>query len=77
MKILNSLILISISVILVTASCAKDEVDLTGSVYGKVTDAFTGEPLQSAMVTLTPGGLSTTTGSDGVYEFKSLDEFVG
>ena len=73
MKILNSLILISISVILVTASCAKDEVDLTGSVYGKVTDAFTGEPLQSAMVTLTPGGLSTTTGSDGVYEFKSLD----
>ena len=71
MKILKTLIFLS--VIFVTASCAKDEVDLTGSVYGKVTDAFTGEPLQSAMVSLTPGGLSTTTGSDGVYEFKSLD----
>ena len=72
MKILK--FLISLSLIFVTASCAKDEVDMTGDIYGKVTDAFSGEPLQSANVTLTPGGYSTTTGSNGTYEFKDLEQ---
>ena len=72
MKIIKTLICLSL--IFVTASCAKDEIDLTGDVYGKVTDAFSGEPLQSANVTLSPGGYSTTTGSDGAYEFRDLEQ---
>ena len=55
------------------AACAKDEVDLTGRVYGKVTDTSTGEILSNVTVRLTPGGLSRTTGSDGTFEFQSLE----
>lgn len=58
--------------ILACVSCAKDEVEFPGSICGCVTDAVTGEPLQSAHVVLTPGGASTTTGSDGTFEYKNL-----
>ncbi len=58
--------------ILACVSCAKDEVEFPGSITGCVTDAVTGEPLQTAHVVLTPGGASTTTGSDGTYEYKNL-----
>lgn len=34
------------------AACAKDEVDLTGRVYGKVTDTSTGEILSNVTVRL-------------------------
>lgn len=59
--------------LLLLAGCAKDEVDLTGDIYGRVTDAVTGEPVKSATVTLMPGGISTTTGSEGYFEFKDLE----
>lgn len=44
-------------VLLLVISCAKDEEDLTGSIYGKVTDTQSGEVLHGATVTLTPGGI--------------------
>ena len=65
--------LLYLLMLLVCVGCAKDEVALTGDIYGKVTDAFSGEPLQSATVTLTPGGSSATTGSEGTFEFKDLE----
>ena len=60
-------------VLLLVISCAKDEEDLTGSIYGKVTDTQSGEVLHGATVTLTPGGISRTTGDDGTYEFLNLN----
>ena len=59
---------------LLAVSCAKDEVEVTGSINGIVTDATSkGTPIQGATVTLNPTGLKTTTGSDGRYEFQDLE----
>lgn len=54
-------------------TCAKDEAVLTGSIAGIVSDARSGEPLSKVSVTLSPGGISTTTGSDGRYEYTGLE----
>ena len=54
------------------ASCTKDEEEVTGSIYGIVTDADNGEPIKSANVSLNPGGKSTVTGTDGRYEFPDM-----
>lgn len=62
--------LISIAVI---TSCTKDETVLTGSIIGKVTDASNSEPIKGATISVFPGGLSKTTGSDGYFEFINLD----
>ena len=62
-----------IVVLLLAVSCAKDAEVLTGSIYGEVTDAQTGAPISGVQIALTPGGVTTTTGSDGAYEFQNLD----
>lgn len=54
-------------------SCVKDEETTTGRIYGIVVDAQTGEPVQGANVSLTPGGKSAITGSSGNYEFTDLE----
>ena len=65
------------SIFILTAlfvSCAKDEVDMTGSISGIVTDATVQDKsIQGATVTLNPTGLKATTGSDGRYEFEDLE----
>lgn len=59
---------------LVWYSCTKDsDEDITGTIYGTVTDYATGEPIGNANVKLRPSGETTLTGSDGTYEFKDLD----
>lgn len=59
---------------LVWYSCTKDnDEDMTGTIYGTVTDYATGEPIGNANVKLRPSGETTLTGSDGTYEFKDLD----
>ena len=73
---MNKLYLIGYSlvvVLLLAVSCAKEAEILTGSIYGEVTDSQTGEPIQGVQISLTPGGVTTTTGSDGAYEFQNLD----
>ena len=62
-----------IAVLLLAVSCTKEAEILTGSIYGEVTDAQTGEPIQGVQISLTPGGVTATTGSDGSYEFLNLD----
>lgn len=62
-----------IVVLLLAVSCTKEAEILTGSIYGEVTDAQTGEPIQGVQISLTPGGVTATTGSDGSYEFLNLD----
>ncbi len=61
--------------LLAAVSCETTDIDsnITGSIYGKVTDAVTGEMIASATITITPSGTSTTTGSDGTFEFANLD----
>lgn len=62
-----------IAVLMMIVSCAKEAEILTGSIYGKVTDTQTGEPIQGAQISLSPGGMTVTTGSDGSYEFFDLE----
>jgi len=49
-------------------SCEKEP----GSIYGVVTDYSTGEPVANANVQLRPGGSTTLTGTDGMYEFLDI-----
>ena len=51
-------------------SCTQEE--LPGGIYGTVVDKATGEPIKSAGVELSPGGLKTVTGSEGQFEFTEL-----
>lgn len=53
-------------------SCATDEAELTGDIFGRITDSRSGEPLGSVTVTLTPGGKSTITGSDGTFLYSDI-----
>ena len=67
LKLLTIFLLINL-----LGGCAKDIENLSGDIFGKVTDTSTGEPLKSATVLLTPGGKSVTTGEHGTFEFKAL-----
>jgi len=53
-------------------SCSKDEYDSFGTLYGVVTDTSTGNPLDNVTVTLSPGGVTKLTGSDGLFEYSNL-----
>lgn len=44
-----------------------------GAISGTVVDLETGEPIESAVVTLSPGGMNIYTGDDGHFEFLDLD----
>lgn len=54
-------------------SDCKDEVILPGDIIGIITDAFTKQPLEGALVKINPPNYTTTTGNDGKYMFKSLN----
>lgn len=54
-------------------ACTEDEEETTGSIYGIVNDAYSGDPIAVARVTLNPSGKSTNTGSDGRYEFLDME----
>lgn len=59
--------------VLLFQNCKKEEPDNgTGCIYGTITDKATGEPIKSAGVELSPGGLKTVTGSEGQFEFVEL-----
>ena len=53
-------------------SCTKEEIDSFGTLYGVVTDTNTGDPLGNVTVTLSPGGITKLTGSDGLFEYTEL-----
>lgn len=53
-------------------SCAKEEHDSFGTLYGVVSDSKTGNSLDNVTVTLSPGGTTKLTGSDGQFEYTSL-----
>ena len=54
-------------------SCAKEIIDLNGSVEGVVKDQNTGALISNCQVSLSPGGKSTITGADGLFSFRDLE----
>lgn len=60
-------------VILTMISCVKTDPDIYGNIYGTISDADNNQPIQGAEVTLSPGGKTVITGSDGRYEFNTLE----
>ncbi len=76
---MKKLILILLPIMFLTGalvfSC-NDEIEttFTGNIFGNVSDKTTGEPIPVASVTLTPGGESVVTGSDGNYYFTEIEE---
>ncbi|MDE5571310.1 MAG: carboxypeptidase regulatory-like domain-containing protein [Prevotella sp.] len=60
--------------IVLLASCAKDEENLSGTIAGLVTNYTNANtPIAGATVTLSAKGLSKTTGSDGRFEFTDIE----
>lgn len=58
--------------LLVLNACSTSEEDTLGTIRGRVISTLDKEPQQGVSVTLTPGGKSTITGSDGYFEFNEL-----
>lgn len=59
---------------LVWISCSgSEDYDLFASLYGKVTDVKSGEPIVNASVMLIPSGISLQTGNNGLFSFDNLD----
>lgn len=56
-------------------SCASDyDLNIYGSISGKVTDYSTGEPLSAAQVTLVPSANTVQTDADGTFSFDGLEK---
>ena len=64
---------IAIATALMFSACDDVEYDLYTTVAGMVVDEQTSEPIEGATVNLSPSGKSSTTGSDGTFEFPDLD----
>lgn len=64
---------ILLTIIMSIASCTESDSDVYGSIYGRVTDANTNEPVGGASVNLTPNGNTVVTGDDGTFEYKNLE----
>ena len=71
-KLLFGAILI-IAAFLVNCTSGGDEVSVFGDIYGTITDSKSGEPVRNAEVILSPGNKTTVSGSNGHYEFKTLE----
>jgi len=60
--------------VLVAVSCAKDETVMTGTIAGLVSEySNANQPLAGVTVTINTKGITKTTGSDGRFEFASLE----
>ena len=58
---------------ILAVSCAKDIVDVNGSIQGLVKDYNTGALISNCQVSLSPSGKSTLTGSEGMFSFNDLE----
>lgn len=70
-RIIKLLVILFLS--LFAISCAKDIVDLTGSIQGTVKDYDSGELLGNCRVSLSPGGESASTDANGSFSFDDLE----
>lgn len=67
--------LLSLLAIVLCNACSSDitEESTVGSIAGSVSDRTTGEPVATVNVSISPGGSSTVTGSDGTFTFRNLE----
>jgi hypothetical protein len=63
----------AVLVVVFFISCAKDIVDVNGSIHGVIKDFNTGALIANCQVSLVPSGKSAITGSDGTFEFGELE----
>ena len=67
-------IILCMAALLCFSNCTKDEEVMTGTIAGLVSDMTNANTaIAGATVTLSPTGLSKTTGSDGRYEFTEIE----
>lgn len=69
---MKKILLLCLMALPLFVSCSKEENDSFGSLYGVVSDVKTGNPLDNVTVTLSPGGTTKLTGSDGLFEYSEL-----
>ena len=76
MKIKFGLLSLAFAMLLCLFTSCDDglvDYDVYCTISGTVLDLDTGNPIQSATVTLSPSGYNTYTGDDGRFEFIDLD----
>lgn len=73
MKRIATTLIMGLSILLLASACSKTEYDLFGNISGTVIDVDTGEPIQQAVVTLSPTSKNTYTGMDGQFEYLDLE----
>lgn len=71
MKLFLKYLLIVLALSVMTA-CEEVEYTTTGSINGKVYDAYTGMPIKDALVSLSPSAHTSLTDYDGRFEFNDL-----
>lgn len=59
--------------VLLMGACAKDIVKLTGDIKGMVKDYDNSRLIENCEVTITPGGYTTITNSNGAWEYTNLE----
>jgi hypothetical protein len=73
MKTKYLLIVFMVALTILTSCQDDDPIVITGGITGIVTNMVTGEPISGVNLTLSPSGLSKTSGSDGRYEFQEIE----
>ena len=66
----------SSTIIVESGKKARSDIQLESAyseIVGQIIDADTGDALENASVSLSPGGYSTVTGNDGYFDFHDLD----
>lgn len=73
MKKLLLYAVVAIAALSIGCTSGDDEVDVFGNIYGTITDSKSGEPVRNAEVILSPGNKTTVSGSNGRFEFSTLE----
>lgn len=62
-------------IVFLMTSCDKGMIqsDMYGTISGTLIEMGSGEPIQGALITLSPGGKNTYTGYDGSFDFLELE----
>lgn len=73
MKKTLSIFVVAAAVLLLATACKKESYDTFATISGTVVEMGNGEPIGNALLTLTPSGLNTYTGSDGTFQFNDVE----
>lgn len=71
-KLLSITVLLLLPIVMSTCD-ESDDYELYSTIAGSVIDYDTADPITDAIVTLSPGGLTTSTDAAGNFSFSNLD----